>query len=598
MARAAPVSEATYSFIRACVKGSLSEVRRLIAQGADVNVRGEAKRTPLMYACTNTKEKVAALLLDKGARINDTAPDVGTALNCAANRTASLVKLLLRKGADPEIAASGEDRWTPLMTAAWFGNEAIVKALLEKGAALERRDAQGRTPLLLAIENGEYSGEKRTALFLIQKGADIHAKDGQGNTPLILASRQDLPKLVKLLLKKGADPKEKNLAGEDASCFLGANPANQKLFDAVEADSAARVAKAIAGGATPNARRSSGYTPLLVAVEGSYFNAFRALLEHGADPSVESPEGESPLQLAKQLKRKSFVEILAGVGARSGQVEEKELVFQEGASNKFWKISMAGNSFTVTFGKVGTRGQSLTREFAGKEQCLREGRKLIEEKLRKGYRERRAGDAPVKWTQRAGIPIEAEEGEAALGASKLGGWPDLPASATWPCGEEGPLAFVCQINFAEFANDFADRGMLYIFTVPTPDDLGEEHAAVFYAGAEPLAVRKADLAWMKSKAPERGRPPVDAEVPLREYKLQVGKAGASGATQLFGRATQDGEPVEDEGPEKLVLQIDATQFGDTFRYVCSTGGMIYFRSAARYLKDKSFKSVSADMKYD
>jgi uncharacterized protein YwqG len=40
---------------------------------------------------------------------------------------------------------------------------------------------------------------------------------------------------------------------------------------------------------------------------------------------------------------------------------------------------------------------------------------------------------------------------APLGRSRIGGWPDLPASIEWPCWRDKPLAFLAQINLAELA---------------------------------------------------------------------------------------------------------------------------------------------------
>jgi predicted DNA-binding WGR domain protein len=62
--------------------------------------------------------------------------------------------------------------------------------------------------------------------------------------------------------------------------------------------------------------------------------------------------------------------------------------FVGGASQKYWEISVAGNSFTVRFGRIGTAGQSQTKSFADEEKAKREADKLIGEKLKKGYVEK------------------------------------------------------------------------------------------------------------------------------------------------------------------------------------------------------------------
>ena len=59
--------------------------------------------------------------------------------------------------------------------------------------------------------------------------------------------------------------------------------------------------------------------------------------------------------------------------------------FVEGTSNKFWEISVEGDSVTVRFGKVGTNGQSQTKTFASESEAKAQHDKQIAEKLKKGY---------------------------------------------------------------------------------------------------------------------------------------------------------------------------------------------------------------------
>src|SRR5687767_3359435 len=59
--------------------------------------------------------------------------------------------------------------------------------------------------------------------------------------------------------------------------------------------------------------------------------------------------------------------------------------FKEGTSNKFWEITLEGESFTTRWGKIGTDGQSTTKEFDSPQQARKEYDKLIAEKVKKGY---------------------------------------------------------------------------------------------------------------------------------------------------------------------------------------------------------------------
>ena len=64
------------------------------------------------------------------------------------------------------------------------------------------------------------------------------------------------------------------------------------------------------------------------------------------------------------------------------------LEYQDEKSHKFWEIEIAENSFTVSYGKVGTNGQSKTKTFADVETAEKEAKKLIEQKRKKGYEEK------------------------------------------------------------------------------------------------------------------------------------------------------------------------------------------------------------------
>lgn len=59
--------------------------------------------------------------------------------------------------------------------------------------------------------------------------------------------------------------------------------------------------------------------------------------------------------------------------------------FSEGSSNKFWQIDLDGTSFTTTYGRIGTDGQTTMKEFDSEAKAKKEYEKLIAEKVKKGY---------------------------------------------------------------------------------------------------------------------------------------------------------------------------------------------------------------------
>jgi predicted DNA-binding WGR domain protein len=59
--------------------------------------------------------------------------------------------------------------------------------------------------------------------------------------------------------------------------------------------------------------------------------------------------------------------------------------FSEGSSNKFWEINLSGKSFTTTYGKIGTSGQTTIKQWKSEAEAKKEYEKLVAEKTKKGY---------------------------------------------------------------------------------------------------------------------------------------------------------------------------------------------------------------------
>ncbi|MBN9688958.1 MAG: STM4015 family protein [Verrucomicrobia bacterium] len=64
---------------------------------------------------------------------------------------------------------------------------------------------------------------------------------------------------------------------------------------------------------------------------------------------------------------------------------KRELVYMDSKSSKFWNLELKANTYTVTYGRIGTAGQTLTKSFTGDAEALKDAEKLIKEKLGKGY---------------------------------------------------------------------------------------------------------------------------------------------------------------------------------------------------------------------
>jgi ankyrin repeat protein len=127
---------------------------------------------------------------------------------------------------------------TPLQQAAWKGDTAAIQAIVKAGAFIDEPDDQGSSPLYWAARGGHAFGPHQC----------------RGEAP-------DRPEVLRTLLELGADP---NVQDNRPKGF----------------------------------GRSSGWTPLFVALHHEQFKSAAVLLEHGADPNIRSDQGMSVMEIA------------------------------------------------------------------------------------------------------------------------------------------------------------------------------------------------------------------------------------------------------------------------------------------------------------
>ena len=76
-----------------------------------------------------------------------------------------------------------------------------------------------------------------------------------------------------------------------------------------------------------------------------------------------------------------------------------------------------------------------------------------------------------------------DNNELAIGASKIGGTPDLPANIVWPTYNEIPLRFVAQINLSElpghYLNYLPDSGILFFFIGDDEPSFNIKNSVIF-----------------------------------------------------------------------------------------------------------------------
>ncbi len=324
--------------------GDTERVEMLLNQDPKLaTARDKSGLTPLIMAAKSGAVETVKLLLARGAEVNDKGVSGWTPLHAATKSgKKEIVELLLAKGANVH-AGVGREVSTPLHWAAMLSKVDLVDLFLSKGAGLESKDANGRTPLLVAAE----SGDREMMLLLLSKGADLQAKDSDGSSALHWAMNNEHQDVRDLLASKGGslDIFEASALGDvgQVTRQLKENPglvhATSKLpveeggwsIQATPLQwAASQNQKAVAelllaNGADINVIGDSGMTPLHLAAAKGHMEMTRFLLEKKANVNIQSSQYWTPLGRSLEFKNKEMSELLKKYGAKE-EYEEVPLI--------------------------------------------------------------------------------------------------------------------------------------------------------------------------------------------------------------------------------------------------------------------------------
>lgn len=258
--------------------------------------------TPLCTASSLDNLDIVMLLLCYGASANFSADlNGGTPLHSACDKemrsgnNTSIVKELISSGAD--VNAEDNMGQTPLHFACSSENIEIVECLLQNHAEIDVTDIDEETPLVRAC----YAQNFDLMKILVEHGCRV---DYPNNIPLSMSvSRGNIP-AVKLLLEHGEDIHKKESEYLSYACEFN----HMDMMDYLNSL-----------GVNVNERNTSifKFTPLHIAcmTRAVNINVIRKLLSWGADVTIPSLTGDTPLHYSAQQLDVDKVKLLLQFGA-------------------------------------------------------------------------------------------------------------------------------------------------------------------------------------------------------------------------------------------------------------------------------------------
>jgi ankyrin repeat protein len=315
--------------------GGLETAILLIEKGADVNSLDQRLFSPLHYALLYDHGNVAKYLHGLDTTVITISDEEGYSYLHYTSMFGSdlLGKLLLDDRLDIEalttpLADSKSICGTPLVLASRNGQTTAAKKLLDHGANIHALCTQTQQSSLHMAVMGDHMS---TVKLLVERGASVECRDADGDTPLISGSRNG-SKSIEILLEAGADVNAFNKNGCTAlhwSCYNGHESVVEQLLI-----SGAQNRKDNNGllpwhyaangvGSEPiiqlllryfpdsvNARGRSGCTALHSAAIQGNLPLVNLLLKNGAGIEAKTDDGEIPLDYAVYNGSEPIVQLL------------------------------------------------------------------------------------------------------------------------------------------------------------------------------------------------------------------------------------------------------------------------------------------------
>jgi ankyrin repeat protein len=160
----------------------------LLKCGIPIDARGSGERTPLMSAIAHDQTAMVRWLLRQGADSKLKDAEGFSPLMLAVHQGYA--------GSVTELAARNREDLDPaLLLAALIGKEGVIDSLTSFGASVHTRMEDGRTPLMIAVENGHTA----CVSLLLDLGSSRLATDANGRSAAEMATAAGFPEIAALL---------------------------------------------------------------------------------------------------------------------------------------------------------------------------------------------------------------------------------------------------------------------------------------------------------------------------------------------------------------------------------------------------------------
>ncbi|CAG8955662.1 hypothetical protein HYFRA_00010926 [Hymenoscyphus fraxineus] len=368
-----PDSSGNYPLYWACAKGHIKMVDKLCNAGADVNGYQNDDEavglSPLHGAVLSGKMEIVEYLLTKGAIVDTPNLSHGTALYLAVEKDyAQIAKQLMKNGANPN--SIGGDDVLPLNAAAHNGNLELIQLLVHQGSYI---DCDIEYSWGNALGVASYHGHPKVVKYLLSLGAAINKTDARGFSPLkssVSTGARGNDEIVRLLLQYDSDPESHNLALESAvennllqcvKVIIERCPlvSHRNPFETAAKNGLTGILKILTGDGIPPEVKDKA---LYEATDKEHFSTVELLLNMGASPNAEGTEFGNALQAAAYDGNEDILRLLLDRGANpnqkygddtygtalqaaafQGTLANVQLLVELGALINFSKVGLFGN---------------------------------------------------------------------------------------------------------------------------------------------------------------------------------------------------------------------------------------------------------------